>query len=344
MKSKLVLQTGQEFKGLSFGCDNQVIGEIFFNTSMVGYQDILSDPAYFGKIACMTYPLIGNYGLADEDYDFKNIFVKGYVVKENNDLPSNFRSTRTLSEAMEENKVSGLSDVDTREITKIIRDNGTMKAMITSEETPLDECLRLLNEYQEENPLPVVSCKKMWYSRTANPTHTVVVLDIGVKASFVKRLNEYGLNVIVVPYNTTVEQIKKLRPSGIIVSNGPGNPNDFEEVLTLVKSLKGKYPILALGNGAALVSLLYGATVNKMKYGHQGANHPIREVSTNKIEICSQNHFYEIKNLSEEVKVTHINVIDNDIEGFIDEKGKVIAVNYLLTTDIEMKKFIKLMK
>ena len=344
MKSKLVLQTGQEFKGLSFGCDNQVIGEIFFNTSMVGYQDILSDPAYFGKIACMTYPLIGNYGLADEDYDFKNIFVKGYVVKENNDLPSNFRSTRTLSEAMEENKVSGLSDVDTREITKIIRDNGTMKAIITSEETPLEECLKLLNEYQEENPLPYVSCKKMWYSRTANPTHSVVVLDIGVKTSFVKKLNEYGLNVIVVPYNTTLEQIKKLRPSGIIVSNGPGNPNDFEEALNLLKTLKGKYPILALGNGAALISLLYGATVNKMKYGHQGANHPIREVSTNKIEICSQNHFYEIKDLPEEVKVTHINVIDNDIEGFADEKGKVIAINYLLTSDVEIEKFIKLMK
>lgn len=344
MKSKLVLQTGQEFKGLSFGCDNQVIGEIFFNTSMVGYQDILSDPAYFGKIACMTYPLIGNYGLADEDYDFKNIFVKGYVVKENNDLPSNFRSTRTLSEAMEENKVSGLSDVDTREITKIIRDNGTMKAIITSEETPLEECLKLLNEYQEENPLQYVSCKKMWYSRTANPTHSVVVLDIGVKTSFVKKLNEYGLNVIVVPYNTTFEQIKKLRPSGIIVSNGPGNPNDFEEALTLLKTLKGKYPILALGNGAALISLLYGATVNKMKYGHQGANHPIKEVSTNKIEICSQNHFYEIKDLPEEVKVTHINVIDNDIEGFADEKGKVIAINYLLTSDVEIEKFIKLMK
>ena len=344
MKSKLVLQTGQEFKGLSFGCDNQVIGEIFFNTSMVGYQDILSDPAYFGKIACMTYPLIGNYGLADEDYDFKNIFVKGYVVKENNDLPSNFRSTRTLSEAMEENKVSGLSDVDTREITKIIRDNGTMKAIITSEETPLEECLKLLNECQEENPLPYVSCKKMWYSRTANPTHSVVVLDIGVKTSFVKKLNEYGLNVIVVPYNTTLEQIKKLRPSGIIVSNGPGNPNDFEEALTLLKTLKGKYPILALGNGAALISLLYGATVNKMKYGHQGANHPIKEVSTNKIEICSQNHFYEIKDLPEEVKVTHINVIDNDIEGFADEKGKVIAINYLLTSDVEIEKFIKLMK
>ena len=245
---------------------------------------------------------------------------------------------------MEENKVSGLSDVDTREITKIIRDNGTMKAIITSEETPLEECLKLLNEYQEENPLPYVSCKKMWYSRTANPTHSVVVLDIGVKTSFVKKLNEYGLNVIVVPYNTTFEQIKKLRPSGIIVSNGPGNPNDFEEALTLLKTLKGKYPILALGNGAALISLLYGATVNKMKYGHQGANHPIKEVSTNKIEICSQNHFYEIKDLPEEVKVTHINVIDNDIEGFSDEKGKVIAINYLLTSDVEIEKFIKLMK
>lgn len=344
MKCKLVLQTGQVFDGISFGANSEVIGEIFFNTSMVGYQDILSDPSYYGKIACMTYPLIGNYGLSDEDYDFKNIFVKGYVVKENNDLPSNFQATRTLAEAMEENKVSGISDVDTREISKIIRDNGTMKALITSSETPLEECLAKLNSYEEENPLPFVSCKKMWYSRTANPTHTVVVIDLGVKTSFVKRLNEYGLNVIVVPYNTTIDQIKKLRPNGIIVSNGPGNVNNFVDELALVKSLKGKYPILALGNGAALVSLLYGANVNKMKYGHQGSNHPIREVATNKIEICSQNHFYEIKNLPEEIKVTHINVIDNDIEGFIDEKGKVVAYNYLLTNSAEIKNFIKLMK
>ena len=258
MKYKLVLENGLEFVGDNFGSNEEVIGEIFFNTSMVGYQDILSDPSYYGKIACMTYPLIGNYGLTDEDYDFKSIYVKGYVVKENNDYPSNFRQTRTLSDAMEENKVTGIEDVDTREITKIIRDNGTMKAMITKEDKSLQECLEILRNYQEEdNQVAKVSCKKIWYSRTANPSYNVVILDLGVKNTLVKQLNEYGFNVVVVPYNTPIEQIKKLKPNGIIISNGPGNPNNLQDIVSLISLLKGKYPMLGLGLGAQLLALSY---------------------------------------------------------------------------------------
>ena len=189
MKFKLVLENGREFIGENFGSISHQIGEIFFSTSMVGYQDLLSDPAYFGKIACLTYPLIGNYGLTDDDYDFKGIHIRGYVVKENNDSPSNFRSTRVFSEALEENNVTGLSDVDTREITKIIRDEGVMKAMITDIDMPLGECLKQLKEFKEENPLSKVSCKRIWYSRTANPTHTIVVFDLGVKTTLIKKFN-----------------------------------------------------------------------------------------------------------------------------------------------------------
>ena len=352
MKYKLVLENGREFTGLNFGTKEPVIGEIFFSTSMVGYQDILSDPSYYGKIACMTYPLIGNYGLTDEDYDFKNIHVRGYVVKEYNDLPSNFRATRTLNDAMEENKVIGLSDVDTREISKIIRDEGVMKAMIVEEKKSLKSCLKELREYEEvENAVNEVSCKKVWYSRTANPLYTVVVIDFGVKTTLVKKLNEYGLNVIIVPYNTSIEQIKKFKPNGVLISNGPGNPNNLEGQHKLIKDLiKNKYPVLALGLGAQVVASYYGAKVVKMKHGHQGANLPVRNLETNKIEITSQNHFYAIElETVKNLKVTHQNVIDNDIEGYVDDKNKIIGsqLNVVETLNDDeniIKRFINNMK
>ncbi len=342
--SKLVLKNGLEFKGLNFGANKEVIGELFFNTSMVGYQDILSDPSYYGKIACMTYPLIGNYGLTDEDYDYKNIYVRGYVVKENNDFPSNFRATRNLSEAMEENDIVGIEDIDTRELTKIIRNEGTMLAIITSDETPLEECLRKLNEYKEENhPVKEVSCKKLWYSRTTNPIYTLVVVDLGVKTTLVKKLNEFGFNVVVVPYNSTLEQIKKLKPSGVVISNGPGNPNELNEVKELVNSLKGKYPLLGLGLGADVIALTYKAKVNKMPSSHQGANIPVRNLETNKINITSQNHFYEIKDLCECVKVTHVSIVNEDIEGFVNVNDKVIGINYQIDEEV-INNFVANMK
>ena len=351
MKCKLVLANGKEFKGLNFGYNKEIIGELFFFTSMVGYQDLLCDPLYYGKIACMSYPLIGNYGLADDDYDFKRVFINGYVVKENNDLPSNFRATRTLSDCMEENKVVGIEGLDTREIVKIIRDEGIMKAMICDENKPLEECLRELKEYEvNENPVEEVSCKKMWYSRTANPLYTVVVIDLGVKTSVVKKINEYGLNVVVVPYNTKLEDIKKLKPNGVIISNGPSNPNKMNDTVELVKSLKGKYPLLGLGLGADLLALTYDAKVTKMKHGHQGANLSVRNVNTNKIEITSQTHFYSIDvTNATKIKVTHENVIDKDVEAFIDEKGKVIGTNLLLIDTLNeeenvLNRFINLMK
>ena len=351
MKNKLVLENGKEFKGFNFGYESVVKGEIFFSTAMVGYQDLLCDPLYYGKIACMSYPLIGNYGLADDDYDFKRVFINGYVVKENNDLPSNFRATRTLSDCMEENKVVGIEGLDTREIVKIIRDEGIMKAMICDENKPLEECLRELKEYEvNENPVEEVSCKKMWYSRTANPLYTVVVIDLGVKTSVVKKINEYGLNVVVVPYNTKLEDIKKLKPNGVIISNGPSNPNKMNDTVELVKSLKGKYPLLGLGLGADLLALTYDAKVTKMKHGHQGANLSVRNVNTNKIEITSQTHFYSIDvTNATKIKVTHENVIDKDVEAFIDEKGKVIGTNLLLIDTLNeeenvLNRFINLMK
>ena len=350
MKYKLVLENGKEFYGECFGFKKKTIGELFFSTSMVGYQDILSDPSYYGKIACMTYPLIGNYGLTDDDYDFKKIYIKGYVVKENNDSPSNFRATRTLNDAMEENEVVGLSDIDTRELTRIIRDEGIMKAMICETSKPLNECLEEIKEYSENDSVKEVSCKKTWYSRTANPLYTVVVLDLGIKTTLVKKLNEYGLNVIIVPFNTKLEEIKRLKPNGIIISNGPGNPNKQELVKETISTLKGKYPLLALGLGAQITALTYGANVTKMKHGHQGSNLPIKNIQTGKIEISSQNHFYKIEFENEDkIRKTHINVIDNDIEGYYDEVNKVMGIQYQVQESLNeqenvINNFIKLMK
>lgn len=330
MKSKLVLQTGQEFTGLNFGCQETKIGELVFNTSMVGYQDVLSDPAYFGKIVCMSYPLIGNYGLADEDYDAKNIFVKGFVVREYNDSPSNFRSTRTLQDAMEDHHVVGISEIDTREIVRLIRDNGIVKAMICDDSKPLAECLKEIEEYQEEtNILDVVSCKKVWYSRTTNPIYSIVVVDCGVKTTFVRQLNEDGFNVVVVPYNTSKDQILKYKPNGVIISNGPGNPSLHKEVVLLIKELQGNVPLLGVGLGALLIALANNVEVKKLKHGHQGANLPVRNIKTGKIEITSQNHFYSIVEasiLKSDLEITHKQVIDEDIEGFINEESKVIGV------------------
>lgn len=344
MDYKLILENGKVFHGINFGHQGKAIGELFFHTSMVGYQDLLSDPSYYGKIVCMTYPLIGNYGLTDEDYDFKNIFIRGYIVKENNDSPSNFRETRTLSDAMSENRVVGIENIDTRELTKIIREEGNLKAMIVDENESTEACLEELKNYKEdENLIEKVSCNKIWYSRTPNPTHTLVVIDLGVKTTFIKQLNEYGFNVIVVPYNTTIDQIKKLRPNGIIISNGPGNPNNYTTILKNIEVLQGKYPILATGLGAQIMAIYNGTTVNKLKYGHQGSNIPVRNLETSKIDITSQNYFYSINETSQNLKPLEINVVQNDVVKYETLNHKLIGVQYKITEEI-INNFKKILK
>lgn len=330
MQAKLVLENGKEFYGLNITSNKTTVGELVFNTSMVGYQDILSDPAYYKKIVCMSYPLIGNYGLADEDYDAKNIFLSGYIVKEYNDLPSNFRSTRPLHEVLYDHNVALLADIDTREIVKIIRDNGTMKAMICDANKPLQECLAELKNYREETDiLNKVSCKKAWYSRTTNPKATLLIVDCGVKSTFARSLNDDGFNVVVVPYNISKEQLLKYKPDAVIISNGPGNPNNYLQVIELIKDLKGNIPLLGVGLGSLLIAKAYDVIVNKMKCGHQGVNLPIKNIITDKIEISNQNHWYSIAKDSianSKLTVSHIQVIDNDIEGFVCEEDKVIGV------------------
>ena len=329
---KLVLSNGMEFYGVGFGSKNEVIAEVVFNTSMVGYQEILSDSSYCGQIVCMTYPLIGNYGITDDDYESKSIKMSGFIVREYNDFPSNFRATKTLGDVMDENNAVGISNIDTRKLVRIIRDQGSMLAMICDIDKPTEECIKEINARGfEHNQLDKVSTKKVWYSRTANPNYTVVAVDCGIKMNIVRKFNKFGCNVVVVPYTSTYEDIMKHQPDGLFISNGPGDPEDAKPVIELVRKCKGKLPIFGICLGHQIIGLAYGAKTYKMKFGHRGANHPVKNLINGKVEITSQNHSFAIDKASLEgtgLELTHVNVIDGELEGVRDTKNHVMSIQY----------------
>ncbi|MCI8471177.1 MAG: glutamine-hydrolyzing carbamoyl-phosphate synthase small subunit [Clostridia bacterium] len=329
---KIVLEDGEEYYGYGFGADKEAICEIVFNTSMVGYQEIVSDPSYTYQMVVMTYPLIGNYGITDDDYETKQPTIGGMIVREYNDLPSNFRYTKTLSEYLEENNIPGIAGIDTRKLTRSIREKGSRKVIITDSNTSKQEALKKLKENEiPKDAVAKVSCKKKWYSRTANPNYHVVAIDCGIKLNIVRSLNKRGCNVTVVPYNTTAKEIMDLKPDGIFLSNGPGDPEDVKEVIKLVKDLRGKYPMFGICLGHQMISLAYGAKTYKLKFGHRGGNHPVLNIETDKIEITSQNHSYAVDEKSlmkTDLIVTHKNILDDTIEGVACKKDKVFSVQY----------------
>ncbi len=329
---KIVLENGREFYGYGFGADKEAIHEIVFNTSMVGYQEIISDPSYTGQTVVMTYPLIGNYGTAEEDYETKFPTIGGLIVREYNDIPSNFRYTRTLNEVFEEMDIPAISGVDTRCLTRIIRDEGSQKVMITDAATPHEEAMERLRACELPHDMVArVSCKKRWFSRTPNHRYDVVAVDCGIKYNIIRCLNAKGCNVTVVPYDATVEEILAFRPDGIFLSNGPGDPVDVEPVIEKVRALKGRLPIFGICMGHQMVALAYGAKTFKMKFGHRGGNHPVKCLDTGKIEITSQNHSFAVDIESLEgtpLRLTHVNLLDNTAEGVECPEEKVFSVQY----------------
>lgn len=351
---KLVLENGKEFPGYGFGSNRIAVCELVFNTSMVGYQEIVSDPTYTDQIVVMTYPLMGNYGFADEDYESKFPSMGGMVVRECCDSPSNFRYTKTLNEAFEELDVPGISGVDTRMITRIIRTEGTMKAAIVDYSMPYEEVMELLRTTElRHNLLERVSCKKRWFSRTPNHKWDVVAIDCGIKYSFIRQLNAKGCNVTIVPYNSTAEEIMAFNPDGIFVSNGPGNPADAEVICETLKTLRGKLPMFGVDLGHQLLAISYGAKNVKMKVGHRGANHPVKCLENGKLEIVVQNHGYVINEESlkaTSLEVTHRNLLDNTVAGVESVVDKVFSVQYQPDCSPEASstylfdKFIKLME
>lgn len=329
---KIILENGKEFYGYGFGADRTAVNELVFNTSMVGYQEIISDPSYTDQMVCMTYPLIGNYGMADEDYETRVPTMGGLIVREYNDLPSNFRYTKTLSEVLNEYDIPGISGVDTRMITRIIRSEGSQKVIICDADMPYDEAYKMLQDYViPTDMVSRVSCKSRWYSRTPNHKFDVIAIDCGIKLNIVRKLNEKGCNVTVVPFDTTAEEIMKLRPDGLFLSNGPGDPENVQPVINVVKELCGKLPIFGICLGHQMISLALGAQTFKMKFGHRGGNHPVMNLETGKIEITSQNHSYAVSVDSLEgtpLTLTHKNLLDNTAEGVESAENKIFSVQY----------------
>ncbi len=330
---KLVLENGDVFIGTGFGADVDAIGEIVFNTSSAGYQEIVSDPNYADQIIVMSYPIIGNYGITDEDYESKSMLLKAFIVRDYNDAPSNFRYTKTLSELLEENGVPGMQGIDTRKLVRTIRDNGTMIAYLTDADTPDEDAVKVIKEYkQPEGQVLRAGCKKRWYSRTPNHRYNVVAIDCGIKHQHIKALNGLGCNVTMVPFNIGADEVLKLNPDGVFVSDGPGNPCDVSEVAELVKSLKGRVPIMGVGLGHQIIAIAYGATTYKLKFGHRGSNHPVLDCASGNIEISAQNHGYAVDGQSvkaTELAITHVNLLDKTVEGAEDAKNRVFAVQFM---------------
>lgn len=329
---KLVFADGTEYYGYGFGCDCDRVCEVVFNTSPVGYQEIISDPSYTYQAVVMTYPLIGNYGIADEDFETKIPTVGGLIVREYNDSPSNFRCTKTLSEVMEEYKIPGISGVDTRKLTRSIRDRGTRRALITSASTPVGEALEVLEAVKApRDAVSRVSCRKRWYARTSGAAYSVVAVDFGIKLNIIRSLNRRGCNVTVVPYDTPAEEIIKMRPDGVFLSNGPGDPQDVPGAEELINMLKGRYPMFGICLGHQLIGLAYGAETYKLKFGHRGGNHPVKNLTNGRVEITSQNHSYAVNRDSLSgtgLEITHINLLDNTVEGMECAADRVFSVQY----------------
>ena len=331
---KLILEDGSVYVGKGFGDhDARVrVFEIVFNTSPVGYQEILSDPSYTDQGVVMAYPLIGNYGMTADDYETRTPTVSAMIVREYNDEPSNYRSVHTLDEIMKRYGIAGISGVDTRRLVRNIRDYGSCRAIITELSANTDEAVKALREHVlPTDAVSRVSRKNAEKYTAENAQYHVVAIDCGMKENIVRSLLKRNCDVTVVPWNTRACEILSLNPDGLFLSNGPGNPEDVPEVIDTVKTLHGKFPIFGICLGHQILSLSYGAKTYKLKFGHRGGNHPIKNLATDKIEITAQNHSYAVdeKSLADTpLKATHINVLDHTVEGVENPTDHAFGVQY----------------
>lgn len=329
MKAFLILEDGTVFEGTSIGAQKEIISEIVFNTSMTGYLEILTDPSYAGQAVTMTYPLIGNYGVCYQDMEAKKGWPDGLIVRELSRMPSNFRSEDTLQAFLEKNDISGICSIDTRALTKILREKGTMNGMITTNENyKLDEIIPRLKEYTVSGVVQKVSCKEIENyvpgdinSKNIKANKNVAVIDVGTKKNIIRCLLDRGCNVTVYPCTFDADEVIAAKPDGIMITNGPGDPAECVEIIEQVKKLSNSgIPIFSICLGHQLMALAHGINTYKMKYGHRGANHPVKNLETGKVYISSQNHGYVVDEncINESIaKPWFINVNDKTIEGLI---------------------------
>lgn len=331
MKAFLILEDGTVFEGMSIGSTREVISEIVFNTSMTGYLEVLTDPSYAGQAVVMTYPLIGNYGICHEDMESLKPWPDGYIVRELSRIPSNFRSEDTIQHFLKEHDIPGISGIDTRALTKILREKGTMNGMITVDEhVDMEAAVKRMKAYSVSGVVKATTCQEKYV--LPGTGKKVALLDLGAKKNIARSLNERGCEVTVYPAHTKAEDILSTNPDGIMLSNGPGDPKECVEVIAEIKKLyASNVPIFAICLGHQLMALATGADTHKLKYGHRGGNHPVKDLETGRVYISSQNHGYVVDtdNLDAAVAVpAFVNVNDGTNEGLKYTGKNIFTVQY----------------
>ena len=328
MKAKLILENGDVFVGKAFGHVTDSVGELVFNTGMTGYQELLTDPSYFGQIVVATYPLIGNYGVNLEDMQSNGVKVKGFVIKEDAKLPNNWRCELTVDGYLKQNGVVGFKGVDTRHLTKIIRDNGAMKALITTKELSQKEILDLFAGFSNTEAVKTVTTPEAYEIVGEEGGARIAIMDFGIKRHIVESFVNRGCTVKVFNALATSKEILEWNPDMAFLSNGPGDPEDLPEVIETIKELVGKLPISGICLGHQLLGLALGGKTKKLKFGHRGCNQPVKDLEKNKIYISSQNHGYVVYELPEKMELTHVNLNDNTVEGMKSEELNIRCVQF----------------
>ncbi len=353
MKAILALEDGRTFEGESFGYTGTTTGEVCFNTSMTGYQEIITDPSYRGQIVTMTYPLIGNYGVNPEDAESSQPHVRGLVIGELSPVASNWRSHQSLPDYFAEHKIIGIEDIDTRALSKHIRSAGAMRSCISTELTA-EEAVKAAKEstpmegsdFVQEVSTPETTVwdgesrewvlvspsanQKTNYKELPEVKYNIVAYDFGIKYDILRHLRQAGFNITLVNSRTSAEEVLAMKPDGVFLSNGPGDPAALDYIHTEVKKLLGQTPLFGICLGHQILTHAFGGKTYKLKFGHRGGNHPVKDLRTGKISITAQNHGFatDPDSLPEDIEITHMNLNDDTVEGFRHKKIPAFSVQY----------------
>ncbi len=326
MKAKLILENGMIFEGKAFGYLKESVGEVVFTTGMTGYQEVLTDPSYYGQIVTMTYPLIGNYGINLEDMESDSVKVSGFIVREKCNLPSNFRCELDLDNYLKQEKVIGLEGIDTRALTKVLRNSGTMKGIITLENVDDEYVKERIESFSNKNAVKSVTSKDT-YVIEGTGKH-VAIMDFGIKTNIIRNFKKRGCKITVFPATATAEEVLNVNPDLVFLSNGPGDPEDLDFVVENVKKIVGKKPIVGICLGHQLLALTLGGKTTKLKFGHRGCNHPVKDLERNIVHITSQNHGYVVQTLPDNMEITHVNINDGTVEGMKHKELPIYSVQF----------------
>lgn len=328
MKAKLILENHMIFEGKAFGYLQECVGEVVFNTGMTGYQEVLTDPSYYGQIVTMTYPLIGNYGINLEDIESNSPKVRGFIVREKSNYPNNFRCELELDNYLESNKILGLEDIDTRALTKVLRNSGTMKGIIVLDNSSYSQkdIDAKLAAFSNKDAVKTVSTKVSYHIKGNGKK--VAVIDYGVKSNILRNFSKRGCDLTVFPCDVKAEEILKLNPDLIFLSNGPGDPMDMADSIKEIKILVEYKPVVGICLGHQLLAIAFGGETGKLKFGHRGCNHPVKNLLLDRVHITSQNHGYYVTKLPENFEVTHISMNDDTIEGMRCKNKPVFSVQF----------------